>query len=160
MSSLVLWLITAAMFVIGLIGTVVPGLPGIGIVYGGILVYAFATDFASISGTTVIIFGVVTAAALFASYMGTIIASKIGGGKKKALTGAALGALMGTFAGPGGMMIGAFLGAFLGALMEQQSGERALKVAALSVLGAIGGSVIQLLLAVVLIISFFLAILF
>lgn len=158
MPPLVLWTLTLLLMMFGLAGTVIPGLPGIGLVYAGIVLYALATQFASISLATVIILGLISAAALAASYAGAALGSSVGGGKKWALVGTVAGALLGATVGPLGMFAGAFLGALAGALLEGGGQRHALKVAFYSTLGTLGSIVVQFLLAVILIITFFVVI--
>lgn len=151
-------LIIILLFGIGCIGTIIPGLPGIGLVYGGILLYAFSDNFTSISASTVVYFGIVTVIASLAQYVGSLWAAKSAGGKKKALIGTFVGALLGTTTGPIGMFIGAFIGALLGAVIEGKKPETALRVAMLSVIGVVSGSLIQFFLSIALIGAFVLAI--
>lgn len=158
MPTLLLWAITILLMIIGVAGTIIPGLPGIGLVYAGILLYALATHFASISLATVIILGLISAAALAANYAGAAFGSSVAGGKKWALAGTAIGALIGATFGPLGIFAGAFLGALLGALLEGNGRKHALTVAVYSTLGTLGSIVVQFLLAVILIIAFFIAV--
>jgi uncharacterized protein YqgC (DUF456 family) len=160
MSPTALWTITLLLLFGGLIGTVVPGLPGIGFVYAGILVYAFATDFAVISVPITVGLGVVSIVALLTSYIGSLIGSRAGGGGKKALAGTLLGTLIGMLLGPIGMFIGAFLGALAGAMLEGGTRQQALKIAFYSVIGMIGSSVIQFFLALIMIATFFVVVFF
>lgn len=158
MPALILWTLTLLLMFAGLAGTIIPGLPGIGLVYAGILLYALATHFASISLVTVVILGLVSAAAQAANYAGAAFGSRVAGGKKWALAGTAIGALIGAAFGPLGIFAGAFLGALLGALLEGGGQRHALKVAVYSTLGTLGSIVVQFLLAIILIIAFLIAV--
>lgn len=158
MSLLLLWLIVALFFVIGLIGVFIPMLPGVGLVFLGILIYAVATNFASVSTTTIAIFGVVTILAWLAEYLGAVIGVKVGGGGKFAMLGLIIGALLGLIsAGPVGILVGMLLGSFLGATYEGSSTNKAGQAALFSVLGLLGAKALQLLLAMGIIIAFFIA---
>ena len=53
-SSIILWLAVVTLFIVGLVGTVIPLLPGIALILGGVLLYAFVTGFTTISTSTVI----------------------------------------------------------------------------------------------------------
>ena len=154
----ILWLITAFLFGLGLLGTVVPGLPGITLIYAGILLHAFATRFAQISPATVAVFGLITAATIVISYIGSAAGARLGGGKHWAVAGTIIGAIAGAFAGPVGLFAGAFLGGLVGALREGQSNANALRVAFFSTLGVLGTAVIQLLLGIALIVAFLIAV--
>lgn len=156
--SVLISILTVILFSIGVLGTFIPGLPGIGLVYAGILVYAFADGFTAIQGSTVLYLGIATLIASFAQYFGSLWATKSGGGKQKALIGTFIGAVLGAMGGPVGIFIGAFIGALAGALLEGSTPEAAMHVAVLSVLGIVGGSIIQFFLSIALIVAFLLAI--
>ncbi len=158
MPTFFLWTLTIIPMLLGLAGTIIPGLPGVGLIYLAILFYAIATSFTSISLATVVILGLLSIAALAANYAGSAFGSRYGGGKKWALAGTLIGAVAGAGVGPLGIFIGAFLGALVGALLEGASHKQALTVAAYSVIGIIGSTLVQFLLAVILIITFFFAI--
>lgn len=153
MSSLLL-IIVVILFILGLAGTVVPALPGTGLIFLGILIHAIATDFAEVSGKAVLLFAVVTLASVATSYLGSMLGTKAGGGGGWSVGGTILGALLGTvLIGPVGLFIGAFLGALVGAMYEGQSTSSATKAAFYSVLGIFGGTVIQLLIGLSMIIA-------
>ncbi|MBI1833293.1 MAG: DUF456 family protein [Candidatus Andersenbacteria bacterium] len=158
MSSIILWTVTTVLFIVGLGGTVIPGLPGIGFVFAGILLYAWATSFTTVSGVSVVALGIVALAALAASYLGSAVGAKYGGGKQKAIWGTILGALIGATFGPIGIFVGAFVGGLIGALLEGNSHQQALRIAALSILGTLGASVIQFFLALAMIAAFLVAV--
>lgn len=156
--SILISLLVGLLFLVGLAGTIIPALPGVGLVYAGVLLYSFADGFVHISVANVVWLGLVALLALGAQYAGSMWGAAKGGGKKKALVGTFMGAFVGAFMGPVGIFVGAFVGALIGAMMEGNSTEKAIKVAGLSVIGIIGGSLIQFLLSVVLIIAFLLAV--
>jgi len=147
MPIFLLWAIVAILFMIGLAGTIIPGLPGIAFIYAGILLYGFSTGFSTIHTFTVIVLGGIAVLAIASDYIGSSLGSRIGGGKRYATAGALIGSVMGVFiAGPVGIMAGAFVGALAGALYEGQHHGKALKIASLSVIGTLGATVVQLLL--------------
>lgn len=159
MPTILLWSITGLLMLLGLAGTVVPGIPGVGFVFAGMLFYGIVTDFTSISIGTMTMFGIVTAAAWLANYAGSVVGARAGGGKKPALIGTIVGAIIGGIAaGPGGIIAGAFFGGLAGALFEGQSHEQALKIALLATAGVVGAAVFQVLLAAVMIIAFLIAV--
>lgn len=159
MSTLII-ILTGILLCVGIAGTLIPALPGVALVYAGILLYSFADRFTSIDVSTVIYFGIVALIASGAQYIGSAWAAKSAGGKQKALLGTFLGALIGTTLGPVGIFLGAFVGALAGALLEGKSPDVATKVAFRSMVGIIGGSIVQFFLSLVLIASFVIAIFF
>ena len=159
--SLLILSLTIILFCVGLFGTIIPAVPGVGLVFGGILLYAIADGFQAISVQTIIMFAVVTLLASAASYAGSVVGAKKGGGGKRALWGSIIGAVMGVVVmPPAGLFLGAFIGALVGALLEGHGPEKAMKVAFLSVVGVVGGSLVQFFLSLILILAFFLSLVF
>ena len=158
--DILITLLIAVLFMVGLFGAFIPAVPGIGLVYAGILLYAILDGFSAVTVSTLIWFGVVALLASGASYVGSALGTKKGGGGMRSLWGTILGAIIGTFTiGPIGIFVGAFIGALVGALMEGQKPEKAMHVAFMSVVGIVGGSLVQFLLSIALIIAFLTAIL-
>lgn len=160
MPTILLWVITISLFAVGLLGTVIPALPGTGFIFAGVLIYGLITSFSTISVPTVVVFGVVAGLTWLANYMGAAYGARTGGGKKLALAGTVVGAIIGVLAaGPIGLLVGAFIGALLGSLAEGQSTHEAAKVAVWSMVGVVGGAMVQFIISVSMIIAFFLAVL-
>lgn len=154
-----IWFISIVLMAIGLVGTVVPALPGMGLVFLGILMYAASTGFEAISPVTVGMFGVIAFLGWLASFLGSVWGARMGGGKGAALGGTIVGAIAGVILlGPPGLVIGAFLGGLLGALISGKQQEQAVKIALYSVFGILGGAIMQFVLALALIGSFLLAV--
>lgn len=159
MNSPAIWVITILLFILGLFGIVVPGLPGLGLLFAGVLFYAWATGFATITGSTVLVIGIVALVAGLAEWYGSGIATRIGGGKRKAFWGALVGSVVGLLVGSApGLLVGAFLGAVAGALAEGKDISSAGKIGLLSIVGIIGAKLVQLVFAIAIIIAFFIAV--
>lgn len=155
-----LWIGVVALFALGLVGIVVPVVPGVGLVFAGILFYAWATGWEAISVTWVAVFGVVALLAWVADYIGAAAGAKYGGGKWPTVLGSVIGAIAGLIlGGPLGLFIGAFAGSLGGALYEGKSMEKASRAALYSVIGMVGATVVQLVLAVTMIVAFFIVVL-
>lgn len=154
MISATLLIIVIVLFLLGLAGTIIPALPGTSLIFVGILIHAIATNFAEVSITATIVFGLVALASVAVSYAGSMLGAKAGGGKAWSVGGTVLGGVVGTIVfGPLGLLVGAFLGALAGALYEGQSSTSATKAAFYSVLGIIGGTLIQLLIGLSMIVA-------
>jgi uncharacterized protein YqgC (DUF456 family) len=155
MSLSIIWLVTILLLSVGLIGTIIPALPGIALTYVGILFYSFMTDFRGISPSTVIIFGIITAIAFLAGHMGSVIGSRAGGGKTWSVVGTFFGAIIGLFTfGPIGLFVGAFFGALGGGMIEGATHHQAFKIATFSTIGVLGGAIVQFFLALSMTIAF------
>jgi uncharacterized protein YqgC (DUF456 family) len=111
-------IVVGALFLAGLLGSVVPWLPGPLLILVGALVWAVATDFARIGPGRLI---VLTALALL-SYCLTFVAVAAGarryGGTRWGLIGAVVGAFGGLFFGPAGLLLGPMVGAVAGELLR------------------------------------------
>lgn len=63
LDPVVLWLIAGALMLIGVIGLVLPGVPGVIAVFGGMLLAASIDDFTRIGWPTLVVLGVLTGCA-------------------------------------------------------------------------------------------------
>jgi uncharacterized protein YqgC (DUF456 family) len=70
------YLIAAALVVIGLIGTVLPALPGLPLVFAGMLLAAWAGGFEQIGVATVVVLGLLTLASLAIDFWATALGAK------------------------------------------------------------------------------------
>lgn len=158
MNEILLWVLTAFLMFIGLVGTIIPGLPGLGFVFGGILLFAYMTGFSVVGVPFVLAAGVVALVALLADYAGSALGARAGGGRWKSVLSGVIGLTIGAVLfGPLGIFLGALGGAFIGALIEGVGHERALRVALYTMLGIIGSALVQFMLAFALIIGFIFA---
>lgn len=160
MPSLLLWFVTTFFFATGLIGIIVPVLPGIVFIFLGIFFYAFATAFTSISLTAVVMFGLIAVLAWLISYGAALVGARVGGGHWWTLVGTLGGCSIGFVVGSSiGLLIGSFIGALIGALYEGFVLKQAVRVAILSVLGILGGVLLQFVLGAGMIVAFLLLVL-
>src|SRR5687768_5007034 len=105
------YLIAGALIIIGLLGTVLPVLPGLPLMFAGMLVAAWADDFRHIGAWTLVLLAVLLAVSIAVDVMSGILGAKRVGASNKALFGAGLGGLVGIFFGIPGLLAGPFLGA-------------------------------------------------
>lgn len=159
MSAVILWLVTSLLFAFGILGTLLPAIPGLGFIIAGVLFYAIATKFVAISVTTTIVLSAIAAGTFIASYFTGALGVKIGGGGRYATLGTIIGALVGLTTGPFGLIIGAVVGAFLGALYESQSLEKSMRITIASLVGLFGGAIMQFVVGVGIIIAFLIVVL-
>ena len=71
-----LWILAVAMIVIGVVGTVLPALPGAVFVFGGIALAAWIDGFAEISGWTVGVVAVLTVLAFAVDYVAAMLGDR------------------------------------------------------------------------------------
>ncbi len=86
-----LWYLVAAILVIvGLIGTVLPALPGVPLVFCGLLLAAWADGFAHVGAFTLFVLGVLTVIAIGIDFLAGVLGAKKVGASRYAVIGAAL----------------------------------------------------------------------
>jgi uncharacterized protein YqgC (DUF456 family) len=127
-TTTLLYALAALLMLIGLAGTVLPALPGMPILFGGMLLAAWVGDFERIGAWTLVLLGGLTALALALDFIAGLLGAKRVGASGLALFGAALGTLIGLFFGLFGLVIGPFLGAVLGELANGKQAADAAKV--------------------------------
>lgn len=153
METLVIILAVAA-GVIGIAGSILPGLPGVPFSWIGLLIlyiWGTGTDSAGdpMALSTLVIWGIVVVIVSVIDYIVPMYLTKLTGGSKYAERGAMLGLIAGIFLTPIGMIAGSFLGAFLGELMwAQKDAATSFKVACGSFLGFILGTGIKTIVSV------------
>lgn len=119
--STLYYLLAAALVLVGLAGTVLPALPGLPLVFAGMLVAAWAGDFQQVGVPMLILLGVLTLVSLAVDFWATALGAKRVGASRKAIIGAMLGTFGGLFLGPIGLLLGPFVGALAGELLHRRS---------------------------------------
>ena len=112
--SILWWLLAGLLVVVGIAGTVLPALPGVVLVFSGLLLAAWIDDFARVSGATMGILAVLTVLSYVIDFAATSLGAKKYGASPRAVGGAALGTLAGIFFGIPGLIVGPFAGAVIG----------------------------------------------
>ena len=119
------YLIAIAMIVVGLVGTVLPALPGLPLVFAGMLVAAWADGFTNVPVWVLVLLGLLTLLSLAIDFWATALGAKRVGASRKAIIGAMLGTLGGLVFGPLGLFVGPFVGALGGELLHRRSLDKA-----------------------------------
>lgn len=159
METTLLWLLSAALIVAGLAGTVLPLLPGTLLVWAGIVVGAWIDDFTLVGTTTL---WVVTGLALLAwalDYVAGLLGAQKVGASKLALIGAAVGTVVGLFMGLVGVLFMPLVGAAVGEYWTLRDQQRAVKVGVATWAGIMVGLVAKVVLAFMMVGIFLAAIL-
>jgi len=128
----VLWIFAVLLAAIGLLGLVLPVLPGAPVLFLGLLFAAWADDFAYVGTQTLLALGVLALLTYAVDFVATALGAKRVGASNRAIWGAALGGLVGLMFGLAGVVLGPLVGAVLGEL----SLRRDLKTAGRAGLGA------------------------
>lgn len=104
-----------AMFV-GLLGSILPALPGVTLIFVSALVYAFLTDFEAVGATVLVVLGVFALLAFVADFIGTAYGARRFGASNWGTAGGAIGGLVGALAGALFFGVGALLGLIAGSV--------------------------------------------
>jgi len=111
-----------AMFV-GLVGSVLPALPGVALIFISALVYAFFTGFEVVGGWVVALLGLFAALALVADFIGTSYGARRFGASNWGTAGGAIGGIVGALVGLLFLGIGSLFGLILGSVAGVFLGE-------------------------------------
>jgi uncharacterized protein len=117
-----LWL-TLVVMLIGLAGSVLPGLPGVPLIFISALVYAILTDFEYVGQLVIALLGLFAALALIADLVGTTYGARRFGASGWGTAGGTIGGIVGALVGALFLGIGALLGLVLGAIAGVFLGE-------------------------------------
>ena len=132
------------LILVGIAGVILPALPGLPLVFIGMLLAAWAGDFQQIGWVTLVVLGLLTLLSVAVDFFATLVGAKRVGASKKALWGAVLGTFVGIFFGPIGLFAGPFVGALLGELRHGKEIGQATKVGLGTWLGIVLGIVLKL----------------
>lgn len=163
MDATQLWYTLAVLLVlVGLAGTVLPALPGIPLVFAGMLLAAWAGGFEYVGAATLVVLGILTLLSLLVDFWATAMGARRVGASGKALAGAVIGTFAGMFFGIIGIFAGPFAGAVAGELLHLRSLDRrgigrAAKVGAGTWFGVVVAVALKLTLAFAMIGTFLLA---
>ena len=122
------WTAAAAMVLIGLAGVVLPALPGIPLIFGGLLMAAWLDGFAHIGGITLGLLGALTVLSLLLELAASVVGAQRVGASTLALTGAAVGTVLGLFGGLIGLLFAPLAGAAVGEYIARRDALQAARV--------------------------------
>ncbi|GAA4807162.1 DUF456 domain-containing protein [Lysobacter hankyongensis] len=156
------YILAAVLIVVGLLGVILPALPGLPLVYGGMLLAAWTDGFERISVITLVVLGILTLLSLLIDFIATAMGAKRVGASRWAVVGAAVGTIAGLFFGFVGVFVAPFIGAVVGELLyrRKMSGNDlgdAAKIGLGTWLGIIFGVVVKLTLGFAMLGLFFFA---
>jgi hypothetical protein len=152
-------IVTIIMFIIGIIGTILPALPGVVLIFGGMLVYGFMTNFEGLSIWFFVIQLLAMAVIFVMDFIASAVSTKNYGGSKQATFGAAVGTIFGIIVlGPLGIIIGPFAGSVAAEILLGKEIKQAIRVGFGSIVGVVGGTIFKLVAEITMIIYFIMSI--
>ena len=138
-----LLVIAFLLMLIGIIGCIVPGLPGTPIAYAGLWI-AQATERVDFSWHMLLIWGIVTIIVSILDYVVPAWGTKQFGGTKFGVWGSTIGVFVGLFFGALGVILGPLVGAILGELISGKDAADALRAGWGSFIGLLFGTILKL----------------
>src|ERR687896_2130648 len=111
----ILW-ITLVVMLVGLAGSVLPGLPGVPLIFLSALVYAILTDFEAVGTLIIVLLGLFAAIALVADFVATTYGARRFGASNWGTAGGAIGGIVGALVGALFLGIGSLFGLILGSV--------------------------------------------
>jgi uncharacterized protein YqgC (DUF456 family) len=149
------WLFTIVLFAVGLIGTVLPFLPGTTIILAATVIHRLMLGGEKSIGWRVMTILVVLTLATYAlDFLGGYVGAKYFGATKWGTFGAIIGAIGGIFFGIIGLFVGPVIGALAGEFIAGKKMIDAGRAGWGSLLGNLAGMVAKLLIALVMITLF------
>jgi uncharacterized protein YqgC (DUF456 family) len=146
-TSLLLLFVAALLVLTGLAGLMLPAIPGAPLVFGGLLLAAWAEHFAYVGLWTIVALAVLALLTYGVDFWATMFGAQRFGASKRAIIGALLGALVGIFLGFPGVLLGPFIGAVVGELSARRSLRDATRSGIGATIGLVLGAAIKIALA-------------
>ena len=142
--TVVLWVIAVLMILVGIAGTILPALPGVVFVFGGIALAAWIGDFTQISGWTLGVLAVLAAIGFAIDFLAQMLSAQRAGATWQGIAGAAIGTVLGIFTGLWGLLFMPLVGAAVGEFISHRDALRAGKVGVATWIGLLVGAVLKL----------------
>ena len=141
--------------IIGIIGVILPALPGIVLNYIALILLYIAKVEVGFSLRILIVFGMLTLLVTLLDYILPLLGARKYGASRIGIWGAVIGMLVGIiFFPPFGIIFGLLIGAFLGELIAGKEQSQALRAGFATFLGSLTSMVVKLLLAIVMTVYF------
>jgi uncharacterized protein len=138
-----LYIIAAMLILAGLIGAVIPALPGIPMIFGGIWLIAAIDHYRHVGMWWLLLIALMGVIGLAMDLLAGALGAKRVGASHQAIIGALLGTMIGVFFGLPGLVLGPFLGAVLGELASGNSVLRSTHVGIGTWIGLIFGTLVK-----------------
>lgn len=144
MLEITLYVLAALLMLAGLAGAVLPALPGIPLLFGGIWLAAAVDGYRHLGWWWLLGIALLGALGMTIDFVAGMLGAKRVGASRQALWGAVLGTFVGMFFGVPGLLLGPFVGALLGELLAGQSVLRSTHVGVGTWLGLLFGTLAKL----------------
>jgi len=139
-----LYLLAAVLIVAGAIGAIIPALPGMPVLFGGIWLLAWVDHYRHLGLWWLLGIAAIGVGGLVVDLLAGALGAKRAAASPQAVWGALLGTLIGVFFGLPGLLLGPFLGAVLGELAAGNSVLRSAHVGVGTWIGLLFGTLVKL----------------
>lgn len=150
-AAIVFWILAAALVGAGLVGLVLPAIPGAPLIFAGLLLAAWAEDFAHVGLWTIVALAVLALLTYGIDLWATMFGAKKFGASRKAVIGAIIGSIVGIFLGFPAVIFGPFIGAVIGELLAQKNLRQATRAGIGATIGLVLGAALKLSIALAMI---------
>jgi uncharacterized protein len=145
--EIALWIAAVVLIAVGVAGTVLPALPGVPLIFAGVLLAAWIDDFQRIGSVTLTVLGVLTAVGIVIDYVAAATTARRAGASRQGVIGAAVGTLAGIFSGLWGLVFMPLLGAVVGELIANKDALTAGRVGVATWVGLLIAAAIKIAIA-------------
>ena len=142
--DILLWSLAILLVIAGVVGTVLPALPGTALVFAGLLLGAWIDGFTAVGAVTIAVLGLLTVIAWVVDYVAGLMGAKRAGASRLALIGAAIGTVLGVFTGLWGLLFMPLVGAAIGEYLEIRDLARAGHVGVSTWIGMMLGAAVKI----------------
>lgn len=143
------------LLVLGVVGSLVPGMPGAGLSLLGIYIYWWSTGFSDPGVLAIGVFTVVGLLSITSDYLSAAVSAKLGGASTNTIiAAAAVGIVLFFVTGPLGLLLGVVGTVFVVELLRTRNARRGLRASIYTIVGILASAVVQLLLALVMLVAF------
>jgi uncharacterized protein len=139
-----LWILAVVLIIVGIAGTFLPALPGISLIFGGVLLAAWIDDFQRIPGWVIGVLAVLAVIGIAVDYVAAALSARRVGASRQGIIGAAIGTVAGIFTGLWGLLFMPLAGAAIGEYLAHQDALRAGKVGIATWFGLLIGTAVKI----------------
>ncbi|AMA73121.1 DUF456 family protein [Aneurinibacillus thermoaerophilus] len=162
--ELALWFIIGALFLLSLVGVVIPVIPDALLIWLAFLIYQFGIDNATLGWTFWVPMTILTLFIIGADMLSNIYFVKKYGGDKWSMMAAVAGILLGPFVlglflGPLSIVVGPFVAVFLVQLVRGCGAEKSFRIALGTLLGFLSSTIAKIIIQLIMMIWFFIVVL-
>lgn len=144
-------IVVGLLFVAGLVGSVVPWMPGPLFILAGAVLWAFATDFRTLGWGRLAVLAVLAALSFLLDFLAGALGARRYGASRWGVVGAIAGAIVGLFLGPLGLILGCVAGAVVGELLRGADLEGSVRSGFGALVGLLVGLVADLVVSITMI---------